>query len=61
GALIYFVNPFDAVPDLIPAAGLLDDATVIGFVIASVKQDIDNYKKLKCKDFSEDSPFVAFS
>ena len=34
GALIYFVNPFDAVPDVIPAVGLLDDATVIGFVVA---------------------------
>ena len=29
GALIYFVNPLDAVPDLIPGAGFLDDATVI--------------------------------
>ena len=44
GALIYFVNPLDAVPDLIPGAGLLDDATVIGFVLASVKQDINNFK-----------------
>jgi uncharacterized membrane protein YkvA (DUF1232 family) len=44
GALIYFVNPLDAVPDLIPGVGLLDDATVIGFVLASVKQDINNFK-----------------
>jgi uncharacterized membrane protein YkvA (DUF1232 family) len=44
GALIYFVNPLDAVPDLIPGAGFLDDATVIGFVLASVKQDIHNFK-----------------
>ena len=46
GALIYFVNPFDAVPDLVPAVGLLDDATVIGFVVASIKQDLDNFKNL---------------
>jgi uncharacterized membrane protein YkvA (DUF1232 family) len=44
GALIYFVNPLDAVPDLIPGAGFLDDATVIGFVLASIKQDIHNFK-----------------
>jgi len=44
GALIYFVNPFDAVPDMIPGAGLIDDATVIGFVVASIKQDIRNFK-----------------
>lgn len=49
GALIYFVNPFDAVPDIIPVAGLLDDATVIGFVVASVKQDIQNFKKQNTK------------
>ena len=44
GAVIYFVNPFDAVPDIIPAAGLIDDATVIGFVIASIKQDLAKFK-----------------
>jgi len=47
GALIYFVNPFDAVPDVIPAVGLLDDATVIGFVVASIRQDIQNFRLQK--------------
>ena len=46
-ALIYFVNPFDAVPDMVPALGLLDDATVIGFVMASIKQDIQNFRTRK--------------
>lgn len=44
GALIYFLNPLDAIPDLIPGAGFLDDATVIGFVLASIKQDIQSFK-----------------
>lgn len=44
GALIYFINPLDAVPDMIPAAGLIDDATVVGFVIASIKQDLAKFK-----------------
>ena len=44
GALIYFLNPLDAIPDLIPGAGFLDDATVIGFVLASIKQDIHSFK-----------------
>lgn len=43
-AIIYFVNPLDAVPDMVPALGLLDDATVIGFVAASVREDIKNFK-----------------
>ena len=46
-ALIYFVNPFDAVPDMIPALGLLDDATVIGFVVASIREDIQNFRARK--------------
>lgn len=44
GALIYFVNPLDAVPDVIPAFGLLDDATVIGFVLTSAKEDIEKFR-----------------
>ena len=41
--MIYFVNPFDVVPDFLPVAGYLDDATVIGFVIKSIKDDIDRF------------------
>ncbi len=47
GAVIYFVNPFDAIPDILPAAGLLDDASVIGFVLASAKNDLDKFRKQK--------------
>jgi uncharacterized membrane protein YkvA (DUF1232 family) len=52
-ALIYFVNPFDAVPDMLPALGLLDDATVIGFVMASIREDIQNFKTRK-HNYSEE-------
>jgi uncharacterized membrane protein YkvA (DUF1232 family) len=31
--LIYLVSPIDLIPDVIPIAGLVDDAGVIGFVI----------------------------
>lgn len=44
GAIVYFVNPADAVPDILPVAGFLDDATVMGFVLASVKKDIDKFR-----------------
>jgi len=44
GAVIYFVNPLDAIPDVLPATGLLDDATVIGIVIASIKKDIEKFR-----------------
>ncbi len=45
GAVIYFVNPFDAIPDILPAAGLLDDASVLGFVLASAKNDIEKFRR----------------
>ena len=45
GALVYFVNPMDAIPDILPATGLIDDAGVIGFVLASVKNDIEKFRK----------------
>ena len=32
GSLLYLVSPLDAVPDVIPAGGLLDDVAVILFV-----------------------------
>lgn len=45
GAVVYFVNPLDAIPDILPATGLLDDASVIGFVLASAKNDIEKFRK----------------
>ena len=42
-AVIYFVNPFDLIPDLIPFAGFPDDATMIGFVIRAIRSDLDKF------------------
>ncbi len=42
-AIVYFVNPFDLVPDFLPGSGYLDDATVIGFVLRSIRRDIDAF------------------
>ena len=50
GAVIYFVNPFDAIPDILPAAGFLDDATVIGLVLASAKEEMERFKKWQATD-----------
>jgi len=43
-AIIYLVNPLDFIPDFIPITGLLDDVSVITFVIASIKSDLDKFK-----------------
>ena len=41
-AIIYFVSPIDLIPDFLPG-GFIDDAMVIGFIIAQIKSDLDNF------------------
>ena len=42
-AIIYFVSPFDLIPDTLPVIGHIDDAAVIACVIAQIKSDLDNF------------------
>ncbi|WP_130806054.1 YkvA family protein [Senegalia massiliensis] len=44
-AILYFVNPFDVVPDFILYAGYIDDALVFSMLLRSIKKEIENYKK----------------
>jgi len=43
-AVLYFVTPFDLIPDFIPLTGFLDDITVITFVIGSIQEDLQKFK-----------------
>jgi len=40
GALVYFIMPIDAIPDIIAGLGFTDDAAVLAAVIALVSQHI---------------------
>jgi len=42
-AVLYFINPFDIIPDVIPGIGYLDDALVIGLVFKSIREDLKKY------------------
>ena len=42
-AIIYFVNPLDLVPDIIPLTGLTDDFAVLLWVYNSVSNEIDKF------------------
>ena len=42
-SVIYVVNPLDFIPDAILGFGLLDDATVVGFVVRTVKAQLDAF------------------
>lgn len=43
GTLLYFVNPFDIIPDFIPFIGYLDDITLLAWVYRSIEGDVDKY------------------
>jgi uncharacterized membrane protein YkvA (DUF1232 family) len=42
-AIIYFVNPLDLVPDLVPLTGLTDDFAVLIWVYNSVSDEIEKF------------------
>ena len=41
--LVYFLDPFDLIPDGIPVIGYLDDAAVLGWVLTRVRADLDAF------------------
>lgn len=41
-ALLYFLNPIDAIPDILPG-GFIDDIAVLTLVINRIRVDLDNF------------------
>jgi uncharacterized membrane protein YkvA (DUF1232 family) len=50
--LLYVINPFDIVPDVLPIVGALDDATVIGALLMLVERDLKKYRSWKENQFT---------
>jgi uncharacterized membrane protein YkvA (DUF1232 family) len=46
-SLIYVLNPFDLVPDVLPIIGQVDDVAVMGACLMMVEQDLHKYKDWK--------------
>ena len=42
-AVLYFLNPFDLMPDLMPVLGYTDDAIAVAAVFKSLQEDLKNY------------------
>lgn len=42
-AIIYFLNPLDLVPDIIPLTGLTDDFAVLVWVYNSVSNEVEKF------------------
>lgn len=45
--LLYFVVPFDLIPDFIIKLGFIDDIAVIGFVISEIQEELDNFAQFE--------------
>ena len=45
GALVYFCDPEDLIPDHIPGIGFLDDAIYVELVIRELKAEIESYEE----------------
>jgi uncharacterized membrane protein YkvA (DUF1232 family) len=41
--ILYFVTPLDLVPDAIPGAGFVDDATVLAFVLGRLQVELERF------------------
>lgn len=47
GALAYVVFPIDIIPDFILGVGYIDDVFVVGMVMKSISDEIEQYKAYK--------------
>ena len=45
GALVYFCDPDDLIPDSVPGLGFLDDAIYVEIIIRELKAEIDYYEE----------------
>jgi len=56
--LVYFVMPVDSIPDFILGLGLLDDAALLGWVLSSVRSDLQRFVEweLQSGDAPRESP-----
>ena len=44
-ALAYFISPIDAIPDVIPVLGYVDDAALVGWVIYELADEVAAYRR----------------
>jgi len=42
-AILYFVSPFDVIPDWVPVLGHIDDAFVSSLALKTVRMDLDTF------------------
>jgi uncharacterized membrane protein YkvA (DUF1232 family) len=57
-AVIYFVNPFDLIPDSVPVLGLIDDAAVITCVAKANLTLVSTFRRWEILHDKDFGPFM---
>lgn len=52
-AILYFLNPMDLVPDLLPVFGITDDAILFASMFKSIQLDLEKYSSWRGLDKEE--------
>ena len=55
GAVVYFLMPVDLIPDFIFAAGYVDDAMVITWVLSTVGEELEKFKRWRASGDDSDN------
>ncbi len=42
--VVYVISPLDAIPDIVPILGWVDDVAIIGYALSSLKSEIIKYQ-----------------
>ena len=58
-ALLYFVVPFDLIPDFLLGWGFIDDASVVGYVMAMLAAEMDAFRQWQEQDVKRRDPTVT--
>ncbi len=53
-AVMYFLNPFDLIPDFLPIIGYLDDILILNIVWENVQKELIKYAAWKKSDLIND-------
>ena len=51
--LMYFLSPFDAVPDWIPGIGMLDDIAVLAWIMKSLESELNAFRAWRARQAPE--------
>lgn len=56
GIVLYFILPFDVVPDFIPLVGYMDDASLLAWFIKTYAKEVDKFQKWESNNIKSETP-----